>query len=297
MRILLDSRDLIDLLEHQQPIAAAEFDAYLRAGNHQIVLCFTNVRELCGPLGAGGGFKRVAPFLRSADEMPRTYLKEVSIIPAEIQFAVEAFNGGTEYQECSPNVARWDQTLESHDPESEAALEEYLAKLGLVLTVFLTYRGGPAIFAPPQRYLAPLQAQFENDRNHHRAGQARDPQHFIDCVKRYAERARVNVPDKREAEFARWIYANPNRCPGLRLHHETYRALMENYGDIPETGDFSDLAHICAIPYVDAATLDRRMRQYCTVAARRMIDAGAVVNYSDRVYANVTALMQRHPNV
>ena len=239
----------------------------------------------------------MAPFLRSAEGMPHTYLKEVSIIPAEIRSALEAFNIGTEYQECSPYVARWDQTLESHDAESEAALEVYLANLGLVTTVFLTYVGGPATFAPPERYLAPLQAQFENDRNHHRTGQARDPQHFIDCVKRYAERARVNVPDKREDEFARWIYANPHRCPGLRLHHETYRALMENHGDIPETGDFSDLAIICTIPYVDAATLDRRMRQYCAVASRRMIDAGAAVNYGDRIHANVAALMQRHPNV
>lgn len=70
---------------------------------------------------------------------------------------------------------------------------------------------------------------------------------------------------------------------------------MANYTDIPETADFSDLAHICALPYVDAATLDRRMRHYCTVASRKICRFGSLVNYADRLYGDVSDLMQRHP--
>ena len=60
MRILLDSRDLINIAEHSRPITAENLEAYLRARNHEIVLSFTNVRELSGPLAAGVEFMDTA---------------------------------------------------------------------------------------------------------------------------------------------------------------------------------------------------------------------------------------------
>ena len=79
------------------------------------------------------------------------------------------------------------------------------------------------------------------------------------------------------------------------MNHEAYRALVANYTDIPETADFSDLAHISALPYVEAATMDRRMRHYCAVAARKIMRFGSAVNYADRLYRDVGDFMQRHP--
>ena len=103
---------------------------------------------------------------------------------------------------------------------------------------------------------------------------------------------RVQLPTGREDEFAEWVYEDPRRCPGLRFHHETYRALMQDYRYIPETGDFSDLAHVAAVPYVEAATLDRRMRHYCGIASQRLSGLGFETNYGARIHQDLGSLMQ-----
>lgn len=54
MRILPDTRDLINVVERGAPVNLDDFEAYLRAGNHQIVLSNTSVREFSGPLARGG---------------------------------------------------------------------------------------------------------------------------------------------------------------------------------------------------------------------------------------------------
>jgi hypothetical protein len=293
MRILLDSRDLINVVEHERPINARDLDSYLRAGGHQIVLSFTNVRELAGPLASGAEFLRVRPFLQSLALMPHTYLKEVAIVAMEIQSAVDAFNGGAEYAGCSPYVTRWDRTLMEPPGRQRSAADDWV-NLRLDEIIYLINRARPDVFAPPDRHLPALQTLLEQDRASLRAGQAPARHHFARSIKNHATTRGVPLPPGREDEFAEWVYQNPHRCPGLRLSHETYRALMVNYTDVPETSDFSDLAHIAAVPYVDAATLDRRMRHYCGAASRKMLKFGATHNYADRLREDVAALMAGH---
>jgi len=293
MRILLDSRDLINLVEHGRPTTIQQFDAYLRGGNHEIVLTFTNVRELASPLASGVEFLQVRGLLQSLEQMPHTYLKEITIVAIEIQAAVEAFNSGAEYQGCSPYVTRWDHTLMTLPGQQGSAADNWV-NFRLDEIVYYINRVRPDVFAPPDHHLGNLRALLQNDRAALRAGQAPARQHFVSSIKRHAATHRVSLPNGREDEFAEWVYANPDRCPGLRLNHETYRALMANYMDIPETADFSDLAHIFALPYVEAATLDGRMRHYCGVASREILRFGGSTNYADRVYRDVADFIQRH---
>ncbi len=70
---------------------------------------------------------------------------------------------------------------------------------------------------------------------------------------------------------------------------------MSNYGDVPQVGDFSDLAHVCALPYVEAATFDRRVRHYCGVASGKLLKFGCSVDYRTRIYENLAAVMQKNP--
>jgi hypothetical protein len=295
MHILLDSRDLIDLLEHKRPITAAKFDTYLRAGNHQIVLCFANVSELAGPIGAGVECARVEPFLQTLERMPLLYIKESTIIAIEIRTAVEAFTAGTEYPACSPYVASWDMTLGTSPIQDKAAPVNLGLRLSELVATISCLR--PDVFAPPaEHHVEVIQTMFQNDRALLRGGKAPAKQNFIDSLKRHAASHRVPLPKGREDEFARWLYINPNRCPGLRLGHEVYRAILANEKDVPRAGDFFDWAYIYAIPYVDAATLDRRMRHYVASASRKMLRIGAAHNYSESVYEDVAALMQTHPN-
>ena len=289
MQIFLDSRDLIDLVEHRRPTTPSDFGDYLRAGNHSIVLSFTNVRELVRPLAKGTEFLQVRPLLQSLERMPHTYVKEVTIVAVEIQSAVDSFNAGTEYQPCSPFVSRWDRTLMTL-PGGRVSIADRLVGLRLDEIVYYMYRVDPQLFAPPGRYLPALQALLEEDRSLLRKGQAPARKHFVRSIRKHAASHHVSLPNGREDEFGEWVYRNPDRCPGLRLNHEVYRALTANYTDVPETADFSDLAHVFAIPYVDAATLDNRMRNYCRIASRKIVRMGGTINYGDRLRRNITDL-------
>jgi hypothetical protein len=105
----------------------------------------------------------------------------------------------------------------------------------------------------------------------------------------------VNLPQDREDEFAEWVYKRPGRCPGLRLGHEVFRAFTANYADAPEVGDFSDFAQVFAVPYVDVATLDNRMRHYCGIASRRVVRMGGPHDYSGRICQDLADVLEKHP--
>ncbi len=294
MLILPDTRDLIDLTEHHTPVIVRAFGDYLRVHNHQIVLSFTNIRELAGPLARNTDFLRVRGLLQELEAMPHTYIKEVAIVGMEIRSAVQAFDAGTEYQPISPYVVRWDRTIL---PMPGQINPEYERLVGLRLDeiVYDVFRFQPQVFAPPNHQLPTLITLLEQDRALLRAGKAPTKQHFLNAVRKHAASHRVALPQGREDDLAKWIYSNPSRCPGLRLNHETYRQLMGNYGDVPEVGDFSDLAHVFAVPYIEMATLDNRMRDYCSRASRLLVRLGLTVDYRDRLCFDLADLMQKYP--
>lgn len=292
MRILLDSRDLIGLLERGAPVRVADLDHYLRTNNHQIVLCFSNVRELVSPIADGRSYLEIRPYLQTLEGLSHTYMKEVGIVGIELQAAVVAFTAGAEFAKPSPYVSRWDRTLSS-PPGNVRPITEYMVNLTLDNLVYLIYLGNRTVFAPPRRHLPQFIRNLENDRAGLRAGRVPSKQHFINAVRKHAATHHVTLPQGREDDFARWVYRNPNRCPGTRLNHEIYRLLMGNYGDNPEASDFTDLALTFALPYVEAATLDRRIRTYCSQASRKLCKLGATQNYSERVYENAADLLHR----
>ena len=294
MRILLDSRDLINLLEHKGPMAPAEYDSYLRAGDHFNVLSFTNVRELVAPLATGVDFVDIRPLLQSLERMPHTYLMEVPIIGLEIYSAVRAFEQKTEYESPCVYTTRWDHVL-LLAPGQRCSVTDNWINLRLDEIVHLMHRDNPEVFAPLEHHLPQFQQQLARDRAGLRAGQAPARPHFVRNIRLRATARKIHLPHGREEEFAEWVYQSPNCCPGLRLYQETYRALMANHGDVPETGDFSDLAHVCALPYVEAATFDRRMRHYCNAASIKLLELGCVTDYRDRIYRDLGTLVQMNP--
>jgi hypothetical protein len=293
MNLLVDTRDLIELVERGLPATVQEVETFLRTHNHELVFSFTNIRELVGTLAVNGDFLRVRPWLQSLERTPHTYIRETLIPRDEIQSAVDAFNEGTAYRNPRVLMRRWDETLIPL-PRPQMSEIEQLVNVRLDDIVYWIFRGHPATFAPPERHLGTLRNQFEEDRRALRLGQAPAEEHFIRVVRKHSATHRIQLPAGREDEFAEWIYESPDRCPGLHFGHETYRALMQNVNDIPEAGDFSDLAHVYAVPYVQAATLDRRMRHYLRIASERLLARGGLINYSERVYENLVMFIARN---
>ncbi len=94
MRILLDSRDLIDLLEHQQPTTVAEFRCLPARGKTiKSFSRFTNVKELAGPIGARSDYAEVESYFRSPEQLLLVYLKRIDNPCNHSKFvlAVDAF--------------------------------------------------------------------------------------------------------------------------------------------------------------------------------------------------------------
>jgi hypothetical protein len=74
-----------------------------------------------------------------------------------------------------------------------------------------------------------------------------------------------------------------------------FRAITSNYGDRPQVGDFGDLGQVFAVPYIDAATLDNRIRDYLRTASRKITRMGGMRNFGDRVCRDLAEVMARYP--
>src|SRR5260370_19767798 len=109
MKILLDSKDLIDVIEHDRPIRLEEFRAYLNDHRCSLALAFNNVRELAAPLAQGIDSLHVRSLLQKLETLPVSYLAEMLIPSEEVKEAVRAFNSAIEYNPINPWVSRCDE--------------------------------------------------------------------------------------------------------------------------------------------------------------------------------------------
>jgi len=98
---------------------------------------------------------------------------------------------------------------------------------------------------------------------------------------------RIPEPESGCDQLGRWIYASPNRCPALRLDYEVYHQIRRNITDPGHLQDFEDLGHVRCIPYVDAATLDRRMAAYV-----QQVTKGWPNDHGRKVYRDLADIIQ-----
>jgi hypothetical protein len=72
MRIYLDTKDLIDLLERSQPMTAEAFSACLCSNAHRVVVSFHTVAELAAPLLTKSAQTNVMASLNRLERLPIT---------------------------------------------------------------------------------------------------------------------------------------------------------------------------------------------------------------------------------
>jgi hypothetical protein len=289
MKILLDSKDLIDIVEHDRPVKLEDFLNYLNDHDSSLVLTFNNVRELAAPLAQGMDALHVRDLLQRLETLPLSYLGEVNIPTDEVKQAVRAFNSATEYNSINPRVSRWDETIPGPKPAVGKMLILRLDEIVLDIA-----RVDASVFSGYSFYKDALRQQFENDRRI--PSSARVPEHnFPKVVGRLIEHYGIEKPNASVDDFAVWIYKDPRRCPGLRLGYEVFHELLKNVGDKPEAGDIPDISHINAIPYADAATLDRRMHGYCSQVSRKLQKVQSAIDYADRIFPDLKTLLSAKP--
>jgi hypothetical protein len=283
MLVYLDTRDLIDLLEKRRPCGPEEFRRRLVAGKHQLVISFSNVRELSQPLFKAQTRTIVTSLLNQIETIPLKYIREAYICPQEVEEAFAAFSEAREYAGVSPFVCRFDEAC---TPWNKRPATASFLNLSLSETVLMLFSANTNPLMSVPQHGGTLRTLLEADRRLANPPTLRE--NFAQVLDRHISQGRLAVPKSRVAALANWIYDDPSRCPSLRLCYEVYHSVRQNLSDVPRDADIPDAAHVGCIPYVDLITLDNRMRDYV-----RRVANSAMPGCGGGVCQNLDDLLKR----
>ncbi|MGA8810478.1 MAG: hypothetical protein WB973_21615 [Thermoanaerobaculia bacterium] len=285
-RLLIDAKDLIELVERGTPIAAADFSRWLTDHDARVVLTYTNVTEFADCLRHIDDLLYVRSIIQVLESVPHVYLREVTIEVDEIALAIAAFDSESEPKLPDPYVPRWDQTFAIRGKSPPA---EMIVDYRLDLMVFDIMK------QPDRRRTAMPRAALkaiENDRAVPVAERIGPRESLTGALGRMITFWKLPSPSKDVRAFGKWVYGVPTRCPGFRLAWELFRAMVSNAEDVLALSDVWDNAHFPAIPYVDCVTLDRRMTGYCREVGRRLRKADVSIDYGEKTFRNLDDLMK-----
>ena len=161
MRILLDTKDLLDLVQRHAPVSLSVFHEYLTSNSAELVLTFTAVREMASPLVDGADVLKVRGIFRKLESLPICYLREATVTADELRMAVTCFEAGDEYRGPCPYVQRWDDTLSV----GRELLVKMLVNQSIFDFVYMVYREHPAALKGPSPFGNILRVQFQQDRS------------------------------------------------------------------------------------------------------------------------------------
>jgi len=258
MKIYLDTKDLINILEKSEPCSSDAFEEKLRVNCHELVLSYSNIFELSRPMNERRTSTIVTKLLSRIDRMPRVFIRDLVI--TELEQALETFYGEREYCQISPFAHRFDEIIDSDGPPATRIFLNF----GLAETIFTLWTKDLSLFRGYHTQRTLLREVVGQDRDLSMPPSLSE--HFPKVILRHLKLYKLPVPSERLKEFSEWIYANPARCPSIRLQFEVYHKLRKNVEDIPKDGDISDFSHVSCIPYIDLITLDRRMASYAKQA-------------------------------
>ena len=235
--------------------------------------------ECCAPIIQSTNQNSVMRILNRLEMMPHVYIAEAKIPALELMEGVSAFSEGRECSTVEPFVARFDEVV---SPFNRPPTHDYI-RYGLAHTVFELWQENPRLFQPYTAVSRRLEAIRTSDRS--RSDYRNHDRNFPNTVARNLKLYNITFPQDAVNDLAAWIWASPSRCPALRLGYEVFHKIVRNVTDSGEESDIPDFAHVDRIPYIDAITLDRRMRGYVEQANHGMSTA-----YSQKLFSDVNSV-------
>ena len=263
MRIYLETKDLIGLLDRSDACHLGRFAAALRARNAQVAVSPTVVFELAAPLVRGSGRTVVSRRLNRLEELPLTYLVDWRIRELEVREAIEALESKRPYIDVDPTVPRLDAAMDVTGGRVGTHIYLNFPLSEIVLTI---WQETPDVLRERLDLQERLRALLSDDRALPRLPSLLA--HFRTKLRRDFSTYELADPSCGVEQLADWIFEVPSRCPGTRLSYEVYHHIRNNLGDPGFTQDFGDFSHLECLPYVDIATLDRRIVDYVGRASR-----------------------------
>jgi len=265
MRIFLDTRDLIDLLERQKPCELDIFKQRLVSGDHQLALSVTLVWELSAPLvrsGRRNSGTNVMRLLQALETLPLIYIADPRITYQELRSAIISYKEGREYSPIDPYATRFDAAIQIRG----LAPTRIYINHSLAETVFTVWQEAPDVLDRQPTDEQRLRAILEADRRSPRLPSLREI--FRKKIQRDFQLYCISEPEIDTNALSDWIYDNPSRCPGVRIGYEVFHQIRKNRKDQSGKSDFGDFAHVECLPYIDLMTLDSRMANYVERATR-----------------------------
>jgi hypothetical protein len=283
-RILLDASSLIDV-EHGKPVSFSQLEKLLREHHARLILTYTNVLEFAAGFEKAGDRLALRDQLQQVERSPLGYIRERGIMLAELREAVAAFKERRECTRIDPYVRRWDETARAEGPSPMEMLVNQ--SLDDCVSSVLRVTGVSPLTLTRKLLDDTLREQFQNDRELSLEIREAVDNHFRETISGYLASDSIPGPSDRPGELADWIYAEPaTRCPGYRLAWEVRRELMNNITQKVSGNDMFDIAHVRAVPYVDAVTMDANTADLCRRVARRLR-----ANYEERIFTSLKELL------
>ena len=282
MRILLDAKDLINVVEHSNPVKLSEFDGWLRTRDADLVYSLVNIRGLAAPLALGSSFlPQVKDYLDRLESLPHCFVTS-GIDLLELQRALDCFDAGKEYVAINPYVPRFDYVFppfanpgKLYYPMRDSAVD--------------LWRACPNVFQPQPKYhkLQALGMSMDRDKMAARQSSSEPPSDWIVEILTL----KMNVEEERATQVASWIAANPLRCPAMWLARAVGFSMSQNQSYAARKDDTFDMAEMWTIPYTDAATVDRCMLDLFSRARRNLGRKGDSAGPRSKVYRSLSELM------
>ena len=282
MRILLDAKDLINVVEHSNPVKPSEFDSWLRTRDAELVYSLVNIRGLAAPLALGSSFlPQVKDYLDRLESLPHCFVAS-GIDLLELQRALDCFGAGKEYAAINPYVPRFDYVF----PPFVNPGKLYYPMRDSVVDL---WRACPNVFQAQPTYhkLQALGMSMDRDRMAARQSSSEPPSEWIVEILTL----KMNVEEERAMQVASWIAANPLRCPAMWLARAVGFSMSQNQSYAARKDDTFDMAEVWTIPYTEAATVDRCMLDLFSRARRNLGCKGSSAGPPAKVYRSLSELM------
>ena len=277
MKLLLDTHDLVRILERGDSCDLMEFADFLAASGHTLVVSTTVVKEIAAPLVERRDASEVFQTLRKLEDLPVCYFNEAKAVYEELSRAAVAFNENEEPQRCT---ALFSDRIDRALPLWGRVETEFYLNYSLSEAVWELWQTHPELLKAPRDRGAALRHAIQKIRSELQKPGQSVTDGFVVFAQEAVALYQVPVEIPRFKAFARWLWASPWRCPAVRMAFEVRHELVLNADDKVRSSDIFDLTYIEALPYVDGATLDRRMRHYVQGATRRLPDRFCAIVYT-----------------
>ncbi len=292
MRIFLDAKDLIDVVEHDRPMSVIEFDTFVRDRGATLVLGNAPILQFVAPLVRDKDFPRMRSLLQQLETLPVEYLADGRIPQVEIEAAITAYRENREPERLAPFGSRWDDTwFWPRQP-----LTRMLVNMPLEKFIFAAFSEDPSLLALSPA-IARMRSSFANYRSSRGSTVEELRVNFAQTIWRKITDWHSNgmwtmpITQQESLKVGYWIHDRISRCPSLRFSYECYFELMKNKTDIPKDDDLTDFIYVGAVPYVDFVTLDKRMLHYARSAASRLEAEDKALQFGGRMFPNLTGLV------